>query len=130
MSSRKLPTLLEPECAEPPSTRHQEIIFDPVEGNRMEQDWTNNEYSANDADDSSEHDEGQETAEPFPKSNQVSHYDADESSMDTLEFVENKDRHESGNDTIDEMISTDESENMSEEEEVVELEGIVMVPSF
>ena len=126
MSSRKLPKLLDPECADSPSARHQDIVFEP----RMDHDWTNNEYSANDADDSSERDDCQENAEPFPKSNQVSHYDADESSMETIGFVENKDRNDAGNGVIDEMVSTDESESMIEEEEVVELGGIVMVPSF
>lgn len=105
MSSRILPK--EPESMQIATKLYKDIVFEPLESGIIEQDWAL-EFFANDADDSSDVDEHDARERgSFPICHQVSHYDADESSIETIEISEIKDRQEAGYSTEEEVLNTD-----------------------
>jgi Ring finger domain len=118
MSSRIIPK--EPDSIEAASKLYKDIVFEPLEGGRIEQDWAL-EFFANDADDSSELDEiDARELGTFPICHQVSHYDADESSMETIDVIEIKDRQEAGYSTDEEVINTNNRDFANQDDWVVD----------
>lgn len=108
MSSRALPKIENEPVAEA-SKLYQDILFEPMERNRMERNYTK-DYSVNDLDDSSEL-EVEDTigAGTFPRSDELTNCNSNESSIEAafLEDIDRRDVGDAAHNTIEEMVRAD-----------------------